>query len=356
MIQGTIPKPTQTISALELATEYGYPIVKIRNAERRVFPQYPLRPDPYLNEFSPFSDSFVLTLPAGRLFGREGVVITEGNQLLTDSVQAWVKEENRSLAQVVTMPPMQQTQLKVAVIAAHAPSCYYHWMMDILPRIKLLRESKVAYDKIYIPWLQEQFPFQRNTLERLGIREDELLQKGKETFLKTDEVIFPSIPSKVCCAQPTWVHQFLRDTFSPISPPEQTRKLLISRKVVTSSSQRLLLNEEEVFALLQPMGFERVFLEDKTVEQQAFLFAAAKTIVAAHGAGLTNLVFCQPGTRVVEIFHPNHLDETYFLISAALKLNHHCLLPAVDPHTAEQDVSACNIHLPILKLAQALSE
>lgn len=32
--------------------------------------------------------------------------------------------------------------------------------------------------------------------------------------------------------------------------------------------------------------------------------ANAECVIAAHGAGLTNLLFCQPGTRVLEIFTP----------------------------------------------------
>jgi hypothetical protein len=40
------------------------------------------------------------------------------------------------------------------------------------------------------------------------------------------------------------------------------------------------------------------------VPEQAAIMALAKHVVAAHGAGLTNLVFCSPAARVLEVFGP----------------------------------------------------
>lgn len=54
------------------------------------------------------------------------------------------------------------------------------------------------------------------------------------------------------------------------------------------------------------------------------LFANAKIVIAPHGAGLTNLIFCKPGTKVLEIFQ-SHEDDTYCYLAQVLGLDYHCL-------------------------------
>jgi capsular polysaccharide biosynthesis protein len=65
-------------------------------------------------------------------------------------------------------------------------------------------------------------------------------------------------------------------------------------------------------------------MESMSVAQQASLLANAKIVVAPHGGGLTNLVFCQPGTKVIEIFSPNYVYPCYWLVSNLVGLEYYC--------------------------------
>jgi capsular polysaccharide biosynthesis protein len=51
--------------------------------------------------------------------------------------------------------------------------------------------------------------------------------------------------------------------------------------------------------------------------EQVAAFAGASHVVGVHGAGMTNAVFCSPGTAVLEIFHP--LYSTYGYAALALE-------------------------------------
>jgi len=107
-----------------------------------------------------------------------------------------------------------------------------------------------------------------------------------------------------------------------------------SRVYINRRDERRLKNEKEVQNLLRANGFDIVTLEDLTLDQQVQLFAYADLIVGFHGAGLTNLLFCEKGTRVLEIVdidlvHPSYLDgivipgrkavRTYFHVAAHMK-------------------------------------
>jgi len=68
----------------------------------------------------------------------------------------------------------------------------------------------------------------------------------------------------------------------------------------------------------------RQAVRPQTASQYAFILfpiANAEAIIAPHGAGLTNLVFCAPGARVVELF-PSLTVDCYYRLSVDLGLEY----------------------------------
>ena len=59
-----------------------------------------------------------------------------------------------------------------------------------------------------------------------------------------------------------------------------------------------------------------------SIQEQAEIFGSADVVVGAHGAALTNLAFCQPGTRVVELFSPHYVNPCYRDLCVAAGLRH----------------------------------
>jgi hypothetical protein len=50
-------------------------------------------------------------------------------------------------------------------------------------------------------------------------------------------------------------------------------------------------------------------------------------VISTHGAGLTNLLWCQPGTKVIEISQKELLEKkVYPVLSHHLGLSHHVIL------------------------------
>lgn len=59
---------------------------------------------------------------------------------------------------------------------------------------------------------------------------------------------------------------------------------------------------------------------------QAEAFFGADWVVAAHGAALTNLAFCRPGTRVIELFSSEYVNPCYRDLCTAARLLHYAVL------------------------------
>jgi capsular polysaccharide biosynthesis protein len=217
----------------------------------------------------------------------------------------------------------------VVLLAGLTNDLYFHWLLDVLPRWNLVQRSGVELSQIDWIMVNDRLPFQQETLDRLGIPAAKILAIEPHRHIQAQRLIVPSYPGAPAWI-PRWAGDWLRQTFLPdqamsdlaMSEKPATR-LYISRDQTTS---RRIRNEAAVIELLQPYGFRCVRLESLSVQAQAALLASAEMVVAAHGGGLTNLVFCRPETRVIELFSPRYVYPCYWWVSNLMKLHYAYLL------------------------------
>ncbi|MDY7021410.1 MAG: glycosyltransferase family 61 protein, partial [Cyanobacteriota bacterium] len=237
--------------------------------------------------------------------------------------------ENHQVFKQEKLPPIQHIKGKVAVLSGLSGHIYFHWMVDVLPRIHLLRQSGIKLEEIdgfVVNSIQK--PFQRETLTLLGIPTENILESDRISHLQAERLIVPSFAGHLGWLQP-WAIDFLRETFLPLvlekkenSQEKYPDKIYISRK---KARHRQVINEAEVLEVLRPLGFVEVFLESWSFSEQVRLFSQAKVIVAAHGSGLTNIIFCNRKVKVIELMSPHYQRYYYRVISQYLKLRHYSL-------------------------------
>jgi capsular polysaccharide biosynthesis protein len=96
------------------------------------------------------------------------------------------------------------------------------------------------------------------------------------------------------------------------------RRIFISRDDARS---RKVLNTEKLLMALK--GWETIILEGMSMREQVRYFSEASHIVTTHGAGLVNLLWCDPGTKVIEIQDIKKIDKkVYPVLSHHLDLEH----------------------------------
>jgi hypothetical protein len=122
----------------------------------------------------------------------------------------------------------------------------------------------------------------------------------------------------------------LEKCFSPGRISEKNRKLYISRR---DSKNRKLENEEEVETLVSSSGFEIVSLTGMPLTKQIELFAGATHVIAAHGAGLTNIVFCKPVTKILEIVMLPYINWCFRRLAGIYGLNYGCIWASATSRT-----------------------
>ncbi|MDH4228514.1 MAG: glycosyltransferase family 61 protein [Nitrospirota bacterium] len=89
---------------------------------------------------------------------------------------------------------------------------------------------------------------------------------------------------------------------------------------------RRTINEEAVMDILSRHGFSSHVTGRMAFRQQAELFSGAEAVVAVHGSGLANLMFCRPGTVVIEVFSADFRDDSFIKLARAMGLDYHFLI------------------------------
>lgn len=111
------------------------------------------------------------------------------------------------------------------------------------------------------------------------------------------------------------------------------RKIVVLRP---GAKTRRIKNSDELLLALK--GWETVSLENMTIREQMKTFAEATHIVAAHGAGLVNLLWCKAGTKVIEIQNKNMIHKkVYPILSHHLGLKHKLYLADTVPIALENN-------------------
>ena len=96
--------------------------------------------------------------------------------------------------------------------------------------------------------------------------------------------------------------------------PEEYKSRTYSARIYVTrrkAKYRKIVNEQEVVALLEKYGFSVIDFDDMTFWEQVAQMQAAKYIIAIHGAGMANIVFANPKTKILELLHEYKSPAAY---------------------------------------------
>ena len=198
---------------------------------------------------------------------------------------------------------------------------FYHWTMDILPRLGWYEDLPELRDMPLVMW--DSAPgFVRASLALAAPDAQVLwLPKGVHSFERL------AVPTNF--SNPTTLSarsvDYLRERYLPALRRALPDDFAASERLYVSRADagiRRIANEPELEARLAEHGFRKVVMSDHSLAAQAELFARAKWIVAPHGAALVNLSFCKPDAKVVEIFQEGHESRSFYAIAGLVGLDY----------------------------------
>jgi capsular polysaccharide biosynthesis protein len=201
---------------------------------------------------------------------------------------------------------------RLAVLACRGDVSYYHFLLDVLPRVEILETAGVPpADRWYVP---RQHGYQSELLELAGVPPgEEVVDADLVPHVRAETLLVPGLPD-ADLKTPPWAVDFIRGRLlDPALARIPGRRIYVTRG--RERNNRTVRNEDEVVALLSERGFEVIDPAKLPVAEQIRTFAEAEWIVGPHGAGLANTAFCGPGASVVELFAPDYVQGCYWKLA-----------------------------------------
>ncbi len=245
----------------------------------------------------------VYVAPEAVLSGKGALISLSDGKLIREQ-NAGLLEHDDLLKELASFTPSasgrEAARIEEAVsLVSTCTDCFWHWMMDSLPKVVLTEES--GFSGAYIVPTGE---LARTCVESLA-----LLGIGPERCVPYSD--------RGCAVTRLWIPTYFSGFNAPFNPAFIKRyreRLLSSAKIDMDSPERMyvarkssarhrrVINHEAVEVTLKEYGFGTVFFEDRTLREQISLASRASIIVAPHGSGLTHSLFMKEGSSLVELF------------------------------------------------------
>lgn len=314
----------------EWAVEAGAPLLEAGDVE-----EIPFKPpvvwgepisEPTVSALS--NKPYVAELSNVRIFGGSGIIVTADGVALSDvgadplfGSHVQFAYERIVLARdpgrlLLGLGSYETREIEGGVwMAGLATWAFGHWLPDFLPKLQFLKQHPAFAQQPLIvdaDMPQPHFDHLRRLVENplLLLKSDEsftcrrLLVASSPAFFPVD-ILPQEIPvSKMPGLSPRAL-RFLRAEDGPDgSGPGQRRILLARRK----RFGRRLQNEAQIATALAAHGFETVYLEEMTAHEQIALFRDAGWIVGPNGSALLNVIFADPGVKLLILSQPDFFN------------------------------------------------
>lgn len=280
------------------------------------------------------------------VFPRWGVVVTGAGEVMRLTVEeaAYASPDLSGLPHVrltpegpvLDLPQGMERRGRAAVALPAGMANYGHFLLDGLTGATALADCGLLDDfPLVVPPLE---PWQRRHLDLLGVAASD---SGAEA-IRVDEVVYTSAIHHFLHT-PNTIYRRLREIqVARAAPrpggdgPRAPRLLYLSRG---SANTRVMAGEAALRRRLAAIGFRVVEPATLSVDAQVALFAGADVVLGSAGAAFANVLYCRPGTVVIEI-QPhgmeNHWVQRLCIVNGLAGATWFCPAAAPNPRHPER--------------------
>lgn len=199
---------------------------------------------------------------------------------------------------------------------------YFHWITQALPAIdwgmRLRRDHEVT---LAVPALRRSW--QEASLALLGYADTPRLTLDLSTHYWLSSAEYAdflggrmawSVPASAAAT-----YARLRQAVPPADDGDDV--IYVAR---TDTAHRRMINEDALVAMLQRQGVRILVPGALPVERQFALFRRARLVIGPHGAGLSNIVACEPETCFYELLPSHYPNYCFCQIAQVCGLHYWC--------------------------------
>jgi hypothetical protein len=251
------------------------------------------------------------------------------------------------------LPKRKQDYLKVIWMTDEWSENYFHWITDALPRLIVVNSKHEKDSTVLLPTSYSKYDYVRATLKAVDIKKFEFIPKNRKASCA--QLIFPTHTaptgnyneSLIQSVRDEIIKYYTSKEMSNFFDLEASSKVYISR---SKASRRRIINEDEVINLLKQHGFQIFYFESIPFSEQVKISTKAQFLISNHGAGLTNMVFMRPNSRVFEFrLVKDARNNCYFSLASALKLDYFYQVCDTDDNIQSSHFADLSVDIELLK-------
>lgn len=176
---------------------------------------------------------------------------------------------------------------------------YWHWIAQNLPAITHCQDWLTASGTPFGLVVPKMTTWQREALHLAGLWTEKMVEVSVFESVRVRKACYSTLLGADHPFLPSIYRRIVRDRMIASVPSRGgSRRVFSSRR---DSPRRQLLNEPALFAELEKLGFDLLCPGEMSVAAQVAAFAQADVIVAPHGAGGGNYLFCAHQAHIVEL-------------------------------------------------------
>ena len=176
---------------------------------------------------------------------------------------------------------------------------YTHWFTEFMAALYDAEFDPAALDGICIPngpgFQLQSLEFANLNLDRFKVL-DQPVHRFEVAVLPTHSLARIWLHPGVTPGLLNYAASVLANVPADVAPAR--RPVYLSRE---DAQARRMVNEAELAAALEGIGFQKVIASELTFAEQVAVFANASALVSPHGSGLTNMLFLPDGAPILEI-------------------------------------------------------
>ncbi len=222
---------------------------------------------------------------------------------------------------------------------------FYHWVIETLASLFLIKDMLGNEYKLIMP--PELQAFQRATLALFDIHAADTVTIPRGQVLRSATILSTSVFYRTDSYNPELTKNLRQYLISRVGADQQAAEKLyyLKRPSAAGQGRRLILNEDELIEKLQARGFEIINPTAFSFAETISIMASAKCVVSMHGAAITNCLFMQANTSLIEVrnIEVDNLDADvqhhYQLLASMLGLNYYYIGGQPEQSSTDDDRS-----------------
>lgn len=264
----------------------------------------------------PGDGSFLSGLPSGLTVGgsfapasSSGLVFW--NRAIFNPNRA-VRHDASELLPPLVVASSDRCLARIRDVTTHGPAVlmgdsgnFGHWLLNHVARLALI-DNRPDLKTLPLVIGHAVSGFVPETLALVGRDPNSVIRVHSNELAQFEMLWIPDMPfcgklgdRKIYLSRKAAI--WIRNMLGARSPRRPDRRIFVSR---AGAKRRRIINEQEVFECLKPLGFERIDPANLSVRHQSELASESICIAGGFGAGMAITYLAPPETRVVEISHP----------------------------------------------------